>query len=125
MNALPSDLKKRALALARRASQDSGATPSDSVLLLHATLACREGNYQEALTELEKAEPFRDPITQARALAVRGLASFHLGRTAAAKQALQDAEFTFVAKPTRETGWWGVDLGQSAIEELRVLLAAK
>jgi len=88
-------------------------------------IAYRQGRYAETCATLERAAEIRQPITRARALAFRGMADFRLGRVEEARRALGDAELALAKGPTGETGWWGVGLGQVAIDELRALLAAK
>jgi tetratricopeptide (TPR) repeat protein len=122
---LPPDLRERALALARQACQPPEAEGSPSGQLLRGMIAYRQGRYAETCATLERAAEIRQPITRARALAFRGMADFRLGRVEEARRALGDAELALAKGPTGETGWWGVGLGQVAIDELRALLAAK
>jgi tetratricopeptide (TPR) repeat protein len=119
---LPSDLRDRASALAERAIRNPEPDRIPATSLLRGMKAYREGQYQETLSSLERAEIVPAPTIKTRALAFRGMACFRLGRVEEARRALQDAEQAAATGLVGETGWGGPGLCQVALDELRGLL---
>jgi tetratricopeptide (TPR) repeat protein len=123
--ALPPDLRERALALARFAVANRHRSHDPSWTSLSGGMAeYRAGEWEQAVERCRKAEKSNAIGCQGGAMVYRAIALKQLGREEEARRVLTQAE-ALLAEPLQmrsDSNWWDLEICLLALEEARQLI---